>query len=234
MHKRPDLSLRNKTDNPAWRPEVKAKISASRKGKPTTLGIPCSPEKKLKISLALKGKPTGRRPSPEVIIKFIEAGKKYRKTFPKGNLHPNWKGGISPARQKEYGNPQYLAFVSGVLTRDNYTCQDCGVKNGNGYNVKLEAHHKISYAERLDLRYDIDNGITLCFYCHKQRHGNNKRPKTIDFVKKKRICQICKIQFEIFNPRKYCPECKIKYCCPICGSTNCRHKERKLYCSMLP
>lgn len=177
MGKRPDLALKNKIDNPAWRPEVKAKISASRKGKPTTLGVPCSPEKRAKISKALMGKPTGRRPTPEVIAKFVEAGKA-NLAHGKGELHPNWRGGLTPARQKDYQSPEYRAFVNGVLKRDNYTCQDCGDRNGNGHNVRLEAHHKIPYAERPDLRYEISNGITLCFPCH-NKTKRRPRPKLI-------------------------------------------------------
>ena len=177
MGKRPDLTERNKTDNPAWRPEVRAKISASRKGKPTSTGIPCPPEKKLKISLALKGKPTGRRPTPEVIAKFVEAGKA-NLAHGRGELHPNWKGGLTPQRVKEYQTPEYQAFVKGVFERDNYTCQDCGDRNGNGHTVRLEAHHIIPYAERPDLRYEISNGQTLCFPCH-NKTKRRPRPKLL-------------------------------------------------------
>lgn len=225
------MTQRNLVDNPAWRPEVKIKISAARKGKPTSLGIPCPPEKRAKISAALKGRPTGRRPSDKSIAAFVEAGKA-NLVHKSGPEHPNWKGGLTPERQKDFRSPEYLAFVKAVLERDNYTCQKCGARNGNCYTVYLEAHHKISYAERPDLRYDPDNGITLCFDCHNLT--KSKRPKTVDFVPKERICQICHKPFAIFNPHKYCPDCRAKYCCPVCGSTNCRHADRRLYRLQLP
>ena len=48
-----------------------------------------------------------------------------------------------------------------VLSRDGYTCQfpDCGA------NTHLEAHHLISRRNR-ELRYDPDNGVTVCHHHH--------------------------------------------------------------------
>jgi len=227
MGKRPDLSLKNRTDNPAWRPEVKAKISASRKGKPTTLGKPCLPETKAKIAAALKGKPTGRRPTPEVIAIFVEAGKK-NLAHGKGELHPNWKGGLTPQRTKEFRSPEYQAFVKIVLERDNYTCQMCGARNGNGENIILQVHHTTPYAElSSENRYNPDYGITLCWHCHNITKSI-KKPKRYDYIPRPRICQNCGKEFRSYNGRKYCPECRIKICCPVCGSTHCKHSARKL------
>lgn len=50
-----------------------------------------------------------------------------------------------------------------VFERDNYICQLCGTRGGN-----LEAHHKKSWAKYPELRYKIENGITLCYGCHKK------------------------------------------------------------------
>jgi hypothetical protein len=53
-----------------------------------------------------------------------------------------------------------------VRNRDNYTCRMCGTKTKSG-----EAHHIIGRDNKA-LRWDIDNGITLCFYCHRYKiHG---------------------------------------------------------------
>jgi hypothetical protein len=56
----------------------------------------------------------------------------------------------------------YLEWRNGVFERDNYTCQACGQIGGD-----LQAHHIRSWAEYPDLRYVIDNGLTLCIPCHK-------------------------------------------------------------------
>ena len=45
-----------------------------------------------------------------------------------------------------------------VLARDNYICQVCK-KKGN------QPHHIIPKMFRI-LRWEIDNGITLCYSCH--------------------------------------------------------------------
>ena len=70
-----------------------------------------------------------------------------------------------------------------VLERDNYTCQTCGAKNyaGLGETVRLEAHHKVELHNiienmcfdeviKLPELYDLSNGITLCYRCHKNVH----------------------------------------------------------------
>ena len=161
--------------NPSKRPQARWKISLSRKGKPTTLGLPCSEEKKHKISAALKGKPTGRRPSQKSIEAFVKAGAKNlcRRS---GSDHPLWQGGLAKARQARYKEPEYLQWVKTCLSRDDYTCQSCGTRNGMGRNVVLHVHHKIHYWERPDLAYDLNNGITLCKPCHFRSHKGMKKP----------------------------------------------------------
>jgi 5-methylcytosine-specific restriction endonuclease McrA len=64
-----------------------------------------------------------------------------------------------------------------VFRRDDYTCQECGIRNqkGLGVTVRLEAHHIKSWKEYPELRYDINNGITLCKSCHRELHGLNKK-----------------------------------------------------------
>lgn len=60
---------------------------------------------------------------------------------------------------------EYKAWRRAVFERDDFTCQTCG-KRG----IKLNAHHKKSYAYYPEGRYDISNGITLCEACHKSLH----------------------------------------------------------------
>ena len=57
---------------------------------------------------------------------------------------------------------EYKQWRSKVFERDNYTCQCC-LKRG-GHN--LQAHHKENFSSNKDLRFDIDNGVTLCSNCH--------------------------------------------------------------------
>lgn len=83
--------------------------------------------------------------------------------FQSGPNHPNWKGGI--AKDKRIGN-KYLQWRSDVFTRDNWTCQTCGIR-GSQTGGYLQAHHIKSWAKFPELRYKLDNGVTLCKECHK-------------------------------------------------------------------
>ena len=64
----------------------------------------------------------------------------------------------------------YQEWRKSVFKRDDYTCQCCGSKGG-----KLNAHHLKSFADYPDLRFDVDNGVTLCESCHKSFHGRRRR-----------------------------------------------------------
>ncbi len=52
-----------------------------------------------------------------------------------------------------------------IFKRDNYTCQICLVRGGH-----LNAHHIFNWKDNLELRVDLNNGITLCKKCHKIFH----------------------------------------------------------------
>lgn len=56
-----------------------------------------------------------------------------------------------------------------IFERDNYTCQECGVMNGN-----VHAHHIKSWADYPKLRFEISNGITLCVDCHCKKHPEHE------------------------------------------------------------
>ena len=88
-------------------------------------------------------------------------GKKYC-----GEKHHSWKGGIENPKQKQRETPEYRKWLRLIFKRDNYTCQCCGARNGNGYTVNLRGHHLLPFATYEDKRFDVDNGITLCDKCH--------------------------------------------------------------------
>lgn len=59
---------------------------------------------------------------------------------------------------------EYSEWRTKVFGRDNYVCQVC---KQNGY---LEAHHIKSWLKYPELRYVVENGITLCKKHHKLIH----------------------------------------------------------------
>lgn len=92
----------------------------------------------------------------------------------KGELNPHWDPDLTDEQRKDridriervMDSPEYRKWRWTVFRRDNYTCQICG-KKVSGH---IEAHHIKSWKDYPDLRYDIDNGITLCKECHKEIH----------------------------------------------------------------
>lgn len=75
------------------------------------------------------------------------------------------------------GMPQYKVWQGKILERDDYTCQNCGRKQGE---ITLHVHHIISIKElikefgitteedALNCKeiWDTTNGIVLCEECH--------------------------------------------------------------------
>jgi 5-methylcytosine-specific restriction endonuclease McrA len=74
----------------------------------------------------------------------------------------NSRGGITPINKLIRTSFAYLNWRKSVFERDNYTCQMCGNRGG-----KLNADHIKPFSIYLDLRFDLDNGRTLCVDCHK-------------------------------------------------------------------
>ena len=62
---------------------------------------------------------------------------------------------------------KYRKWRSGVFEKDNWICQTCGARSKAGEPVYLEAHHIKGWADYPTLRYDVENGVTLCLKCHR-------------------------------------------------------------------
>lgn len=91
--------------------------------------------------------------TPEVKAKRLAA-------IVSGPDHPMWIDGRAALTQR----PKAInaAWRSAVFTRDNFTCQACGVRGGC-----LQADHVKPYALYPEHRWDVSNGRTLCVPCHK-------------------------------------------------------------------
>ena len=108
--------------------------------------------------------------------------------YAKKERHPAWKGGITPLHKQIRDSKEYKRWTKEVLRLGEYTCQDCGDRNGQGYAVYLEAHHlnplskivKVNHITTLAEAvacielWNINNGLCVCKKCHKKRHMKTK------------------------------------------------------------
>lgn len=149
---------------PPMTQEQKDKISASKKLNPTKywLGKERSDETKDKISLARKG----FKHSEETLEKFKgrDSWNKGLKGYRAGEESHLWKGGITPINEQIRKSLEYKQWRKEVFERDNFTCQICG----NNESGNLNADHIKPFAYYSELRFDINNGRTLCIDCHKK------------------------------------------------------------------
>jgi transposase len=104
---------------------------------------------------------TGREWSAEVRQKLSEAKK--GKLLKEAN--PNWRGGLVNPNQRLRNSVLSRSWSKAVRERDGNRCAECGATG------RLHAHHVKPWKDHPELRYDVDNGKTLCPPCHQRAHG---------------------------------------------------------------
>ena len=151
--------------------ESRKKISDAGKGKIV------SKETRKKLSISGKGKHfywKGKKMKEEHRRKMSKAHK--------GEKCHLWKGGITPKNRKIRMGIEFRLWREAVFARDNWTCQKYGIKGG-----KLHPHHIQNFAQYPELRFAIDNGITLSEKAHGEFHKkygkrNNTREQLNKFL----------------------------------------------------
>lgn len=139
--------------------ETKRKMKENHKGRK---GKKTSEETKKRMSLSQKGKPHLDK---------------------RGENHWNWKGGITKTDKVIRLNIEFKNWRELVFERDDWTCQKCLIRGG-----ELNPHHILNFSNNIDVRFDIDNGITFCRECHYKFHKefgyhNNNREQINKFLK---------------------------------------------------
>lgn len=101
-------------------------------------------------------------------IRYCSIACHHKATAKRGPEHRLWKGGTK-TRPEEWKRVENQEWREAVFKRDAYICQMCHQTGG-----KLNAHHIKSWKDYPELRYVIDNGLTLCSSCHKEVHSPKK------------------------------------------------------------
>jgi hypothetical protein len=72
---------------------------------------------------------------------------------------------ITPAEQNERDNDRYREWREAIIARDKNKCVLCQSSEF------LQAHHIERWIDNKERRYDLKNGVTLCYHCHMRHHG---------------------------------------------------------------
>ncbi len=125
------------------------------------------------------GQLKGKKMSASSRLKMSIAGKGKRR----GAKNPNWKGGKISDDVRERRSFIAKKWRSIVLERDKRQCQTCGSKE------HLHVHHIKSFKKNPERRWDINNGITVCVFCHEKIHSRSfpdwltgRKPKAGDEI----------------------------------------------------
>lgn len=107
----------------------------------------------------------GKKHNYNTINKMSEAKKGRVLSWMFGEKHWNWKGGNKNRDIHSLFNPQYVEWRTSVFKRDNFSCRIADVNCGG----QLQAHHILPWRDYVELRYVINNGITLCVAHHPRK-----------------------------------------------------------------
>jgi len=139
-----------------------------------------------KMSKAKKGKKTNYaywrgKKIPISVRRKMSESKKGEKSY-------LWKGGITLKHWEIRHGIEFRLWREAVFARDNWTCQKCGIRSGEGKAIYLHPHHISNFAQYPELRFAINNGITFCKKCHQRFHkkygvGNNTKEQVEEFIK---------------------------------------------------
>src|SRR3990167_8199200 len=139
-------------------------------------GYTHSEETNKKISLSNKGKKLS-----EEIRKKISLARIGKSSPKKGKEYPHLQGENSSRwiedrsrikkSDKKHLDCGYISWMLKVKRRDNWKCKienlDC--------KGRLEAHHILPWRDYPELRYEANNGITLCHFHHPRKRTEEER-----------------------------------------------------------
>lgn len=164
LTKEAKLNLRNKNLGKKLSAETKKKISLANIGRKYSKE---TIERYRKSKLGNKNPSFGKKQSKETCLK--------KSLSQRNEKHYNWKGGVSKENKRIRRGIEFRLWREAVFARDNWTCQKYKIRG-----CKIHPHHIENFSEYPELRFAIDNGITLSEKAHKEfhrRYGMRKNTK---------------------------------------------------------
>lgn len=119
----------------------------------------------------------GRKWSEETRKKMIPLlkGRKWKeesKLKLRGENHYRYfKDRTKLAKKQNRNDSAYFEWRKQVWLRDDFKCK---IANPDCIG-RIEAHHILGWAEHPELRYEVNNGITLCHAHHPRKRAEEKR-----------------------------------------------------------
>lgn len=103
-----------------------------------------------------------------------------------GDKNPAWKGGVNSLILQIRSSYKSRQWRSDCFYRDDFTCQECGMRGGKLQVDHIEAFSLIFYRNKItslqeafdcEEFWNINNGRTLCVDCHRktETYGKNTR-----------------------------------------------------------
>jgi 5-methylcytosine-specific restriction endonuclease McrA len=129
-------------------------------------GSRMSEESRRKMSEAAKARPSNRIGKKHTEETKAKISKITRERTARGEDHYAYSHGKAQRNLCDRRTAEYKQWRDAVFKRDEYTCRKCGDETGGN----LRAHHIKHYSLFPEMRFDINNGITLCHDCHELEH----------------------------------------------------------------
>lgn len=142
---RQKLSLAKKGKKMIWSEERKRLFKKQMRGNTHTLGRKCTQEEIKRRQLSL----------------------------PKGEEHYRWIKDRTKLKDdsRDRGGQLHREWSKQVKNRDNWKCKF----NNDDCQEGLVAHHILSWSKYPELRYEVNNGITLCHFHHPRKRNDEER-----------------------------------------------------------
>jgi hypothetical protein len=120
----------------------------------------------------LLGKPGLKRGKTASLVTLKRQSLSQLRRFSSKENHPRWISDRTKiAKRQERNDTAYKEWRKSVRDRDKWKCR----MSNNDCAGRLESHHILPWSLFENLRYDINNGITLCHFHHPRKRVEESR-----------------------------------------------------------